>query len=154
MNKIIYAGCAPFDGSKNHNHKGYEVCTCSARGEIVTTDGVYNFKKGEVAVIPPLVRHFNTGSGSSTAVHVLLEQALLPVREVTLIRGSGAEELTCACGQAERVFNDGFGRKEIILDALGGLIAALIAAYTGGEGYSPVVKTVMNEIEKNKSDPT
>ncbi|MGN0817436.1 MAG: helix-turn-helix domain-containing protein [Candidatus Coproplasma sp.] len=154
MNDIIYAGKPPCDGQKNHNHKGYEIYVCTARGEIVTDGGVKNYKRGDVAVIPALLKHFNTGSGTSTEHHVIIEPALLSLRDSSVISGRGAEELSRACAQADYYFNADFSKKQVVLDGLGALICALITAYSEGNDFSPVVKTVMEQIDAKLSDPT
>lgn len=152
MNKIIYAGKPPCDGQKSHSHKGYEIFYCTARGEIVTDGGTYSFRRGDVAVIPALLKHFNTGSGTSTEHHVILERALIAVRGIVIISGRGAEDLSRACALADYYSNCEHPEKEVILDGIGGLICALVTAYSGGNGYTPAVKTVMAQIDSRLSD--
>ena len=152
MNNIIYAGKPPCDGLKEHNHKGYEVFACTMTGEIVTDGGAVNFRRGDVAVVPALLKHFNTGSGTSTEHHVIIEPALLSLRGVTVISGRGAAEIAKACAQADYYFNADFNKKQVVLDGLGGLICALITAYSGSNGFSPVVKTILEQIDGKLSD--
>lgn len=152
MNKIIYAGKPPCDGQVYHRHKGYEIFTCTARGEIVTDGGVCNFKRGDVAVVPAPLKHLNTGSGTSTEHHVILERALLSLRGATILSGKGAEEIARACAQADYYFNCDFDKKQVVLDGLGGLLCALVTAYSGGNYFSPVVKTILEGIDGKLSD--
>jgi AraC-like DNA-binding protein len=151
MNNIIYAGWEmPDEATTPRTYKGYKIICPLFAGEVKSKETTISFKRGDVVVIPPLV---------SCSIHsikdelcVILEQALLPVKQIKVISAKDAQALVEACRQAEYYFNGDFPKKEGIIAALGGLIAAFIAAYAGGNGYSPVVITVMDDIEKNISN--
>jgi AraC-like DNA-binding protein len=82
---------------------------------------------------------------------VILEQALLPIKEVTVIPSAKAYGLKETFYQAEYYFNNGQSERSNILSALGELIAAYITAYSSDKKFSPVVNTIMAEIDKNLS---
>lgn len=152
MNNIVYAGAAE-QRSDYHANKCYEILCCNADGEIMTQDGAVGFLRGDALIIPPLLRYLRSG-GAADDVSVLLDQALLPVTGLKRIIGKGAEDLFGACRQATDYFNGDFGKKEIVLTALGDLIASFVTAYAGGNGFSPVVEAVIADVEKNLSDAT
>lgn len=104
---------------------------------------------GDIAAVPPNVKYALRGD----ALIVSLEQALLPFKEVRLLRDDGTGGILHAARQAEKYFGAKNSTQSGILAALGELIAAYIAAFAGGDRLSPVVATVRDDIRKNFSDP-
>lgn len=132
MNKITFAG-----------RDGADEERANKSLEVVIEDG------GEVTVVPPYCGQ--TGSGG---LRIFIEQALTPLKNVCVVRGGEADGIKFAAEQAAVYFGQG-GKSEAVLDALGGLIVGYINVYTGGGNeYSPVVKTVLADVEKNISNPT
>lgn len=147
MNELTFAGYAPDETRQYHTHKGYGIVCCTERGQIVTENAVYCYGKDDVALIPPLLRHRNAGAAAD--LHVILEKAMLSVHGVRIISGKGAAEITEACAKAGQYFDGDFNGKDLVLSASGDLIAALLAAYLPGNGFSPVVANLLAEIDGN-----
>lgn len=153
MNNILYAGCKAVNNCREaHTHKGYELICCTESGKVIAGNDVFPFQKGDVVIVPPRVSH--ACIGADCARSVVLEQALLTVKGIKVVGCDQAEGLREACRQADRYFHSSFGKKEGILAALGGLIAAYAAAYAGGNGFSPVVSSVLADIDKSLNDPS
>lgn len=131
MNKITFAGrCAAKDERANK-------CL-----EIFVQDG-------EITVIPPYC-----GSAAVGGLCVLIEQAVTPLKSVCVLRGGAADGIKFAAEQAVGYIGRG-GKSQAVMDALGDLIVGYINLYADdGKEYSPVVKIVMADVEKNVSNVT
>lgn len=137
MNKIRYAGYAP---NAEAGNKYFEV--------IVPQDA------GEIWLLPPFARRESVAAGES-AIHILIEQALLPLKDARKICDVEGDGIRHAAAQAAALFNSAYRKKDAVIAALGELIIGYIAMICGEEReFSPVVLIVREDIEKNRSDPT
>lgn len=108
-----------------------------------------SFGCGQAAVIPPLTRYFADFSG----IEITFENALLPFKKpVTVCDGDGA--LLFAAKQALKYIESGITKKNMIISALGNMLASYIAALSDESKYSPAVEFLISEIEKGVSDCT
>jgi AraC-like DNA-binding protein len=149
MNDIIFAGNVPNKSERDlHSHKGYEIICAESDGEIKSSEN-FSYKQGEIIIIPPLIKHSHVACKSYLSV--VLEHALLPIKSVLAFAPDNFEAIAYACKQAEFYFHSDRNKFYGVVNALGELIAAYVAAYASGSGYSPVVKTVMADIDKNVS---
>ncbi len=152
MNNISFAGAADCaDNTKAHFCGDYEIISFESAGTLECDGTLTQVSEGDVAVIPPL---FKYRLHCKSAVRVVLDKALLPVKSVTVIRAENAEELRYAVGRALSRFTEGGAKNEGILSAYGHLLAALVAAYAAPDGYSPAVQAVLDDEEKHLGDPT
>ncbi len=156
MNIIVYAGNAPHgdnpaaDGFlSNKSLKVYVPEADGQGGRILWKDGERGFGCKEIVIIPPNVPHKFSADGGIT---VLLDQPLLPLYEIEIITDVKNDGIRRAAEQAAIFYGDDCGGKEGVLSALGGLIAAYIAVYRSGEKFSPIVRALRDDIEKNISD--
>lgn len=144
MNVITFAGEAGNSGERIC--KSCEIYIAESLCRIVYSNGEYEFPVGKVAVVPPFIEHSFTGAGQ----RISLDKALLPFKDIIIIEDiSGG--IAFAAKEARRFTagkNGGY-----MLESLGGLIAAYIIEFSGGEKLSPVVKTVRDEIKRKVSDP-
>ena len=132
MNKIVFAG-----------RFGYEQERAKRYLEILVTNG-------EVKVVPP----YSESAEEVDGLRVFIEQPVTPVKSVCILRGSEAEGVRQAAEQAAVFFGQG-GKSRAVLDALGNLLISYINHYLGdGKEYSPVVKLVLADIDKNVSNGT
>ena len=99
-------------------------------------------------VIPPLNKY---SSSRINCIRIVFENALLPVSEVLSVPDDEGE-IYAAAALALKYFNGETPKKDLILSALGDLLAGFIAAFTSKREYSPVVETVRTEIAKGVSD--
>jgi AraC-like DNA-binding protein len=146
MNNVVFAGYS-HQSKDFHSHNGYEIICPEQSGEIKFAGNTLPFSTGDVIIVPPLKKHCCDGH----ILSVIVEQALLPVKHEKVITGADMSELIDACKQAERHFGD---KNSGVLSAVGELIVALVTAYSGGNGFSPVAQTLIDDIEKNLSDPS
>ena len=145
MNDIVFAGTPTEVGE--HRHKGWEIINCSSRGEINAGGRTLAFKRGDVIVIPRQTAHIN-GEGSC----VIMENTLIAPGGPCVLSGEGAEDIAWVCRRAWETFEGHSPKRQVLLDGFGALLRSLIAAYCGGNGYSPAVKNVLAEIDRGVSD--
>lgn len=149
MNGIAFAGYA--EGAAESCAEKYFKIIVPQEGCIVEHSGnAYSLKRGEIAVVPPLLKHAVRGK----AICVSLEQALLPFKEMRIICDDKRGGIAHAAEQVLQYFSGKNSTYNGILAALGTLIVTYVTAFAGGQNLSPVVQTVRNEIRKNISTPS
>ncbi len=148
MNDIVFVGECSDVGE--HRHKGCEIICASSDGSMISAGVEYFYKEGDVIIIPRQAMHANAAG----ELCVRMENTLLPINCACVISGEGAGDIRWACMRARACFLKDMPKKQVVLDGLGGLLRALIAAYCGGNDYSPAVKGVLAEIERGLSDVT
>lgn len=154
MNEIVFAGKRSVKNEcRLHAFKHFEIILSCEGGAVVANGAKTLYGAGDTLVLPPACA-YQLENPSSDDIHIAIERAILPADGIRLIPAGRTELLKTACLQAAAYYNGDEAQKEIVLSALGDLIAALIAAYAGGNRYSPVVASVLADIEKNLSQPT
>ncbi len=144
MNRITFAGKIQ-NRREAGDTRAYEIIVPDQRGELICGGGEKAFCRGNVIVIPPACACEIRGLREYLLIRI--EQALLQCGKPAVIDDMPYGDIARAAEQAERYFAAGGG----VLEALGGLITAYIAAAQGVKQLSPVVATVKNEIERNIS---
>lgn len=147
MNDIVFAGTPAEAGE--HKHRGWEILCPSSRGEMDAGGAVIEYKRGDVIIVPRQVLHSNDG----VQLSCVIENAMIAPSGVRVISGAPAADLAWACRRAEWYVSSDIPKKQVVLDGLGAFIRSLVAAYCGGNDFSPAVKNVLAEIEKGLSDP-
>ncbi|MDE7401405.1 MAG: helix-turn-helix transcriptional regulator [Clostridia bacterium] len=151
MNDISTVELIEGGNAAAHAHGDFEVLCFESDGRLDADGQAFDCVHGDAVVLPPLIpRRLLSGS----AVRVVLDKALLPLKSAIKLPADDARDL---CDAATRALNYGAAdgrRREGVLSAYGGLIAAMITAYTVPNGFSPAVKAVIEDAEKHVSDPT
>lgn len=134
MNKIIFAGKAR-DAEAARTGASFAV--------LIAAD--------KVTAVPPTVKHnFSDADGMC----VLIERALLPFKEITAVTDDENRGILHAARQAETYLHGSLEKKELILSALGGVIVSYLTAFAASDGFSPITRQILAEIEKNVSNAT
>lgn len=149
MNKIISAGKIP-DTAGWRSNKCYEIIVTDKSSEkerLITQKCTYAFGGCDVAVIPPYCKYTleNPGCGD---FHILIEQALLGLKEPKLLKDDENGGIRHAAIQAEKFINE-----DLILSALGNLIVSYISLYSGSTNLSPVTAEMRSTLDRHISDP-
>lgn len=153
MNDIVFAGKRAIRSEKSdHFWKTTEIIFSPDGGKILTQSGEFCYGAGDAVVVPPTVK-YRLEKPSQEDIHIAVERALLPAR-ICKVSVGRIPLLKEACRQAAEYFSGETEKKETVLSALGELIVALITAYSAGNDYSPAVKSVIADIEKNVSSPS
>ncbi len=149
MNDIRYAGYAEYsDALKSSRY--FTVVLPPADGKLFLENGTAEFRGGAALVLPPFVGHTLSPYGKALTVHI--EQAVLPFKEVLVIPADKAEGIVYASKQAAEFMLSPLPKKELVLSALGELIASYTVVLTAAREFSPVVELILNDISKNISD--
>lgn len=149
MNKIIYAGWTSFNGEWQTG-RCYEIIIPQVHGKVLANGGEVRFRAGQTVILPPYVKRAFKPEGRH--LHVKIEQALLPFKEVTVISDDGAQGIAHAAKQAAEYFSSGCNKKELVISALGDLLTAYAVAFSTRSDYSPVVEMIKADLMKNVSD--
>lgn len=147
MNDITFAGkiCGAEEVAE-YSRGDFEIVCFKDAGFLTANGEKCAVTEGGIAVIPPLIKH---RIACGNAVRAILNKALLPVKSVLLIGADNAEEIRYGVMRAQLLFAENAARNEGLLSAYGNLIAALVAAYASADGYSPVVRSVLDDLEKH-----
>lgn len=133
MNKIIFAGNAA---------EAVAARTGGSFAVIVNNE--------TVTAIPPNTAYDFSDGG----LCVLIDRALLPFKEITVVNDDKNGGILHAARQAEAYLHGSLTKKETVLSALGGLIVGYLTAFAESDGYSPVTRQILTDIEKNVSNTT
>ena len=147
MNNISYAN--ENTSAAERVSKSFEILVAHGKCRIEHGGGQTEFCEGEAAIVPPLTEYALKGE----ALRVVIDGALLPFREIKVIRDDPNRGIAHAAAQAQAYITSDSPNLDGVLSALGGLRVAYITALSGGERLSPVVETVRDEINKNLSTP-
>ncbi|MDE6075035.1 MAG: AraC family transcriptional regulator [Clostridia bacterium] len=151
MNDITTVERTESGNAAAHAHGDFEVICFESNGRLEAGGQIFDCVQGDAVVLPPLMpRYIHGGS----AVRVVLDKALLPLKTAVRIPAVEARDLCDAATRALSYGSTDGRRRDGVLSAYGGLIAALITAYCAPDGFSPAVKAVIEDAEKHVSDPT
>lgn len=162
MNRIVFAGKIENAGEARVN-KYFEFIIPEKDGnggQIACaekkSDGgkVVSFGRNEIAVIPPYFKYVAEACGAGD-IHVLVEQAMLPLKEPFTMPDVENGGIRHAATQAAEYFGSEYNNREIVLSALGNLLVSYVNLILGeGQKLSPAVVLVRDDIENNLSDTT
>lgn len=147
MNTIAFAGVPEYSGERAG--KNFEIIVPLEKCTLCFAECFAEFNRGEIAVIPPYLTYTLHGKG----LHVVIEQALLPFKEVRILRDDSACGIEHAARQAAKYSSSG-QKNGGVAAALGTLLVAYVTDFAGSDKLSPVVATLRDEIRKNVSDYT
>ena len=153
MNKIVFAGrIAELDGERVN--KCLEVIVPSGGERKLISGGIELDFGGRIAVIPAYCKYSVVGH-SADDLHVLIEQALTPLKRAEVISDVANDGIRHACLQAEEFLNGGYDLKDLVLSALGELIMSYAAQNSATpHKLSPVTAQVLEDMQAHISDVT
>lgn len=151
MNTISYVGkhLQTYEVHK-HNHANWELVYCTGGvGEFIFDGNRISYGQGDVIIIPPHNIHSNFSETGFTNIHVNMIDATFPFKGAVKISDNAELHILSAFNDAFFYYNNMFEKKEIILSALGNLIASYIIAYQSHKPLSRVVESIKCDITKN-----
>ena len=108
-------------------------------GQIEFTGGKKFFGLREIIIVPPNSAHkISTAEG----ITVLIEQPLLPLKEIAVVSDVVNDGIRRAAEQAAAFFTADARGREAVLNALGELLTAYILTLCANEGISPAVAEI------------
>ncbi|MBD5585591.1 MAG: helix-turn-helix transcriptional regulator [Clostridia bacterium] len=148
MNSIVCAG--KYSPNEDYKNRNFEIIIPDKSGTVSFGGLELKFNGGDVIAVPPFTRYFIPSDCGG--LHAELEQAFLPVKEVTVFADDANGGVRHTILQAEEYLKSGMTKRDIILSALGNLLAGYVTAYCVKTEFSPVVELVRSDIGKNISN--
>ena len=155
MNSIVFGGEHPktFD-VRWHTHETWELIYCtSGQGAFRFQDGrILPYHAGEIVMIPPNEIHANSSEEGFTNIHLNLSEPTYAYSEVAKIQDENSSLLN-AFREARSYYISDYNKKELVLAALGELIASYVIAFRSNAEFPNTVEKIRNEILQNYTDP-
>lgn len=156
MNTILFVGEHPktYD-VRWHCHEHWELVYCtSGEGAFRFENGaIMKYKEGDIVVIPPREIHTNCSTDGFTNIHMTLEEPSFPYRSVFRISDDDSRRLRNAFVEARTFFMTDIQKRELVLTALGDLIAAYIVVNRSNTEFSEPVERIRASIVQNYTRP-
>ncbi len=153
MNAIIFAGRISEPNAVRIN-KCYELIVPESGSEVMlyADGGTVRFVGGEIAVIPPLCK-YTPEAENGGVLHVLIERALLSVKQPKIFTDAPNGGILHAAVQAETYFRGG-RKNDCIIAALGNLLVSYTVQGAERERkLSPVTEQIRAELDRHVSEP-
>ena len=151
MNRILYVGEHPkIYNVRMHKHDHWEVVYCTAG------QGTFRFENqpsitysaGETVVIPPGMTHANSSTEGFSNIHIILESPSFPFQEAFCLSDEN-DSLANAFAQVRLYHMSDRKRSELVLAALGELIASYIVVFRSNVEFSEPVTRIRASILEN-----
>ncbi len=156
MNTILFVG----EHSRTyevlwHSHEEWELVYCtSGEGNFEFENGtVMPYKEGEVVAIPPRERHSNSSEKGFTNIHIRLSDMSSPHRTPFRVNDDAQGHLKIAFDEAKLYFLSDIQKRELVLSALGELIASYMIVYRSNSSFSKPVEQIRTLIIGNYARP-
>lgn len=156
MNTILFVGeHARTYNVHWHSHAVWELVYCTGgEGEFRFEDGsVLPYKAGEAVAIPPQSCHANFSGTGFTNIHITLEDPSFPFKAAFRVTDDSQKHLKNAFQEAKFYYISDIKRRELLLSALGDLIAGYMVVYHSNSAYSAPVEQLRSLIINHYAEP-
>ena len=154
MNTILFVGEHPktYD-VRWHTHEHWELVYCTGgEGSFRFENGtVLHYREGDVVAIPPREVHTNSSAEGFTNIHITMSEPSFPYRTVFRVADDEERYLRAAFSQAKCFYMTDIKKRELVLTALGDLIAAYLVVLRSNTEYSEPVEQIRASIRRNYS---
>ena len=157
MNTIFFAG----ESSRTydvqwHHHDHWELVYCTSGAGVFQFDNgtSIHYREGEAVAIPPKVRHCNVSQQGFTNIYVRMEEPALSDRMPFHVEDDVEHHLREAFSQAKYYYLADICKRELVLAALGDLIASYLVVYRSNLEFSEPVEQIRNMIMRHYAEPT
>lgn len=151
MNTILFVGerSRTFD-IQWHEHECWELVYCTGgQGAFDFDDGTsISYEAGDAVAIPPRLRHANISRQGFTNLHLTMEDPVFPYRGAFRVTDEDGN-LKNAFMQAKYYYMSDINKRELVLSALGELIASYMIVYRSKNEFSAPVEGIRTLILKN-----
>ncbi len=138
-----------------HSHDYWELVYCTG-GE-----GVFRFEnglavsyhKGQAVAIPPKEIHMNSSSEGFTNIHLTMDAPTFPYKTAFMVDDDAEGHMGIAFAQARYYYVSDLKRRELVLGALGELIASYMMVFRDIREFSGAVESIRAAIIRNFADP-
>lgn len=134
-----------------HTHDCWELVYCTGGdGTFSFENGtILNYQEGDAVAIPPRELHSNNSEGGFTNIHLQIKTPSFPYRSAFRVQDDAARHLKNAFMEAKFYFLADMKQKELVLNALGELIASYMIVYRSNSEYSRPVEHIRGLIIAN-----
>lgn len=156
MNNILYVGEHSHTHKVQwHTHEEWELVYCTGgEGAFQMQDGVrIDYRVGDAVAIPPGVLHTNVSKCGFTNLHVRLTDPSFSDRAAFRVTDDEGGHLMVAFSQAKYYYQADIRKRELVLEALGDLIASYLVVYRTESEFSAPVKQIRNMIIRDYAKP-
>jgi AraC-like DNA-binding protein len=145
MNNIQFVGehSKTFD-VQWHSHEQWEVIYCTGgEGTILFENGTtMNYKAGDAVAIPPRELHANSSQEGFTNIYLQMSDPSFPYRSAFRVEDDAQGHLKIAFAEARFYFLADIKKRELVLSALGELIASYMIVYRSNSEFSKPVEQI------------
>ncbi len=155
MNTIIFTGKHPeILNTKWHTHEAWELVYCtSGQGFIRFREGQnISYHMGELVAIPPNTMHINSGDERFTGVHLNMHNPIFPDRDPFKVQDESSLLLQAITAARINYMSDK-RKREMVLTALGDLIAGYMVVFRSNSRFTEPVEKIRQEIFSNHTNP-
>ncbi len=156
MSNILFVGehCCPYYNVQWHSHEYWELVLCTGgEGTFQFENGsTIHYHEGEAVAIPPRERHTNTSKGGFTNLHLTMECPSFPNRSPFRVTDDDGS-LKHAFIQAKYYYTSDIKKRELVLNALGELIASYMVVFSSNNDFSEPVDRIRTTIIRNFTQP-
>ncbi len=156
MNSILYVG----EHSKTydvqwHTHDEWELVYCTGgEGAFAFENGaMINYRRGDVVVIPPRVRHANSSADGFTNIHMRMDAPAFHAKSAFRLAEDPEGRFAFTFREAKYYYQSDISKRELVLEALGDLISSYLMVYLSNSGYSEPVEQIRVAIMHSYTQP-
>lgn len=155
MNTILFVGehAKTYD-VQWHSHEQWELVYCTdGDGAFKFENGsTIEYRKGQVVAIPPRERHANSSNDGFTNLHIRMSDPSFPYRSAFRVDDDAENHLKIAFTEAKFYSLADIRKRELVLAALGDLIASYMIVYRSNNEFSQPVEKIRSLIINNYAD--
>ena len=155
MNTIIFVGERPTTSDvKWHTHETWELVYCTSGGGAVRFPDGQNisYHTGELVAISPKAVHANSGEEGVANIHLNLRDPAFPCRDSFKVQDENGLLLQAITAAKINYLADKH-KREMVLAALGDLIAGYMVVFRTNSRLSEPVEQIRQEILSNHTNP-
>ena len=156
MNSILYMGEHPktYDVLW-HSHEEWELVYCTGgEGSFAFENGsVIAYKTGDTVAIPPRLLHANSSADGFTNIHMRMDTPAFHSKSAFKVSGDPEGRFLFAFSEAKYYYQSDITKRELVLEALGDLIASYIMVGRSNSGFSEPVEQIRYAIMHSYTQP-
>ncbi len=156
MNDILFVGehSRTFE-VQPHAHEHWELVYCTGGIGVFQLEGGVRleYRAGQMVAIPPGVRHANRSQEGFTNLHIRMGDPSFPFQSAFRVSDGGEQHLLSAFVQAKYYYLSDIKRQDMVLAALGDLIACHLIVLRDNTGYSQPVERLRGLIIRDYAQP-
>lgn len=156
MNIIEFAGeqATTFE-VRWHSHDQWELVYCTnGEGDFKFQNGMtMHYAEGDTVAIPPREVHCNTSAGGFTNVYLRLTDPSFPYKTTFRVADDTERHLRAAFQQVSFYYLSDIQRSELLLSALGDLIAGYMVVLRSNSEFSEPVELLRAQILRRYVEP-